>query len=150
MSPYNKPIETPGKGLKKYNCRVPEYVGAGFRKCKARGEGGWGGWEVWCIRHWLPQRCQSRVKRTPLSLTKSPGIFNELDMVLCLYLIPLCTHSHPPGSSLPVWSVGIQSLSSPFIMEIRDNQSFNTKQIPVPCKAILWHLPSSGPLRSCR
>lgn len=38
MSPYNKPIEVPGKKLKKYNCRVPEYVGANFRKYKARGE----------------------------------------------------------------------------------------------------------------
>lgn len=32
MHPYNKPIETPRKGLKKYNCRVPEYVGSSFRK----------------------------------------------------------------------------------------------------------------------
>ena len=38
MSSYNKPIETPEKKLKKYNCRVPEYVGASFRKYKARRE----------------------------------------------------------------------------------------------------------------
>lgn len=40
-----------------------------------------------------PTKVSAKSKQTPLNLAKSLGIFNEIDMEPCFYLIPLYTHS---------------------------------------------------------